>query len=135
MRPETAFLIILRPGWPIDPSATRKQMWPAMGCADGPADEAKEHTPDDRSGSDWCPFVGVADRAEGRTNANADPRPDQSVTRVAMIHPRRLVSSSWISTPGWKRPRGPASGNLSHGCVIAAIERDFGSLCVLTPRS
>jgi len=63
-------------------------MWPAMGCADGPADEAKERTPDERSGSDGCPFLGVCDRTEGRPNAKADRRPDHSVTGVAMFHPR-----------------------------------------------
>jgi hypothetical protein len=127
-----AFLIIVRPGWPIDPSAMCKHMWPAMGCADSPADAAKERTPDDRSGPNWRPFVGVADRAEGRTNANADPRPDQSMTRVAMFHPRRLVSSSWISTPGWKRPRRSPAGNLRQ-CWVVRIGRAIGSLCVFTP--
>ena len=108
-------------------------MWPAMGCTDSPADEAKERTPDDRSGSDWCPFVGVADRAESRPNAEADRRPDHSVTSVAMLHPRRLVCSSGISMGRKRRPRS-TSGKLSQSLAIVGIRRDVGSPCVVTPR-
>ena len=99
----------------------------ADSLADASAEKAKQPAPDDYSACDWGSVVSALVRAEGRSNSESDCSPDQNVSGVSMIPPRRLVCSSGIPALGRKWPRRSASTKLRQGCVVR-VGRDVGGL-------
>jgi hypothetical protein len=90
----------------------------ADSLADASAEKAEEPAPDDYSASNRGPVVSAVVRPEGRANTKPNGGSDHNMLRVAMIHPRRLVGWSGISTLGWQPPRRSTSMKLRQGCVI-----------------
>jgi hypothetical protein len=105
----------------------------ADGLADASAEQGEESAADDNSSRDWRAVASAIVRAEGRSNAKPDRCPDENVSGVSVIPPRRLVSSSRIWTLGWKWMSGSTAAKLRQRCV-ACVERDVRGLCVFTSR-
>jgi hypothetical protein len=138
LRMNSSFLFILGRRLWIGPPPMSKGVAPSWEPADtrayGSADQAKEPTADHHSGSDRGPVASAFVHTDCCPNAEADCRPNQSMSSVAMIHPRSLVAAPVrISPLGRKWPSRPSSGKLRQGCVVG-IGRAVGGLCISTPR-